>query len=563
MIRLLLLLLFCTLPFAHITATQFDMVGENVEAELSYFHHDRVFIDSIGDIRAIMGPWKNIIVCEHGDVIAVFYGAPSGDPNNSMIPTVAFSLDTGASWIRYGPFGGPCRRMYGAVTGPPNFCQIGGLIFVWQCCTQGYNDCAIYVMILENVPSAPSFSVPTILPNSQPPAMYGWEPDVAIAPDDPLSVLVTAWSFLANGNEWAYCWISNDGGYTWTDTIPMAFITQDGSPGCLAYGVEEYVIYAYLDYYRFTANDSVIYPYYIESTDDGYTWSQETPVPGLPVNAGSQFWWHEFDCLVINNEPWLIYNDIGDPGGGPYVIHGTGSPGNWTWEIWDAGVLGTCSLTIADTVLYCYPGQYPNLAHDPISNTILAGYKAYYYKERAGTVYYNGAHIGGIYTTDNGANWTITQPLSDTNTTQIPWGSWSATEIAHRLGNVGGDVWAYGIWVDANALVLYFERGLVTSFLPLAINGKNGVEIAHTQLRMLPSIGTNRATVFFALTKPANVKINMYDASGRLACNILDTNLSAGQHAVDLRRHNLPHGIYFVLLESKNVTLTRKIILID
>ena len=63
MITLLMLLLFCTLPFAHITAAQFDMVGENMEAELSHLHHDRVFIDSVGDIRAIMGPWKNIIVC--------------------------------------------------------------------------------------------------------------------------------------------------------------------------------------------------------------------------------------------------------------------------------------------------------------------------------------------------------------------------------------------------------------------------------------------------------------------------------------------------------------------
>jgi hypothetical protein len=244
-------------------------------------------------------------------------------------------------------------------------------------------------------------------------------------------------------------------------------------------------------------------------------------------------------------------------------MHATGSPGNWTWEIWDAGVLGTCSLTIADTVFYCYPGQYPSLAHDPISNTILAGYKAYYYKEYAGTICYNGAHIGGIYTTDDGESWTISQPLSDTNTTQIAWADWSVTEVAHHLAHVEGDVWANGIWVNGAQLILYFERGLVTSFLPLAINEKNGIEITHAQLRILPTIGKNRATIFFEISRPAYIKINLYDTSGRRACNILETNLIAGQHAVDLRTHNLPCGLYFVSLESENVTLTKEIILVD
>jgi hypothetical protein len=557
-----LLLIFCAAPFAQFTHYEHNIVGENMYKAALHAFSDRVAIDLLGDIRGVMGAPKNVIICEHGDVIAVLYGAPSWNPGNSMLPMVAYSLNTGATWTIYGPFGNACRRMYGAVTGLPNFCQIGGEAFIFQENTMGYNDGKIVVMIQENVPYAPSFSA-IILPHSEPPAMYPWHPDIAIAPDDPTDLVATAWSYLAAGNQWAYCWISHDGGYTWTDTIPMGFISQDGTPGILSRGIEGYVIYAYLAYYHYNPSDSIVYPHYMESTDGGYTWSPGQAVPGVPVSPSSQFWWHEFDCLVINNEPWLIYTDIGTPGGGPYVMHATGSPGNWIWEIWDAGELGTCSLAIADTIFYCYPAQYPNLAHDPVSNTILAGYKAYYYKEHAGSVFYNGAHIGGIHTTDNGASWTISQPLSDTNTTQVPWGDWSATEVAHHLANIAGDVWAYGIWVNGAQLILYFERGLVTSFLPLAVSEDNEEDIAHTQLRILPSIGTNRATVFFSLTKPTNVKIKLYDASGRLACNILETKLIAGHHSIDLQTHNLPRGIYFVSLESENVTLTKKIILID
>jgi hypothetical protein len=558
-----LLLIFCAATFARFMHYEHNIAGENIEKSTPNAYTDRVAIDSLGDIRGVMGAPKNIIVCEHGDVIAVLYGAPSWDPANSMIPMVAYSLDTGATWTTYGPFGGACRRMYGAVTGPPNFCQIGGLVFIWQESTLGYNDGRIVVLIEENVPYAPSFSVPTILPNSEPPAMYPWNPDIAMAPDDPADLVATAWSYLAAGNQWAYCWISHDGGYTWTDTIPMGFIPTDGTPGILSRGTEGYVIYAYQAYYHYTPPDSIVYPYYMESTDGGYTWSPGQTVPGVPVNPGSQFWWHEFDCLVINNEPWLIYTDIGTPGGGPYVMHGTGSPGNWTWEIWNAGVLGTCSLTIADTTFYCYPHQYPSISYDAISNTILASYKTFFYKEFAGTIFCDGPHIGGIYTTDTGENWTISQPLSDANTSQIPWENWSATEVAHRMFCTGGNLWSYAIWVDGVALVLYFERGLVTSFLPLAVNENKEAKISHAQLRILPSIGTNRTTIYFDLLKPANVEINLYDASGRLTRNVIEAKLIAGHHNIDLCTHDLPRGVYFVSLESENTTLTKKIVLID
>ncbi|MGB7055888.1 MAG: T9SS type A sorting domain-containing protein, partial [bacterium] len=447
---------------------------------------------------------------------------------------------------------------YPGVDGPSDFCQVGGLIFVWQESTLGYNDGRIVVMIEENIPSAPSFSIPCVLPNSQPPAMSPWHPSVAVAPDNPDYVVLTAWSYLAGGNEWAYCWISHDGGYTWTDTIPMGY----GACGHVRQGTDGYVFYTYQDYYSYTPTDSIPYPYYMESTDGGYTWSPETPIPGVPVNSGSMFWWPEFDCEVVDNEPWAIHTDIGTPGGGPYILHGTGNPGNWTWEIWDAGQIGACSLTIADTTFYCYPSQYPNIAHDPVSNTILASYKAYYYKEHAGTTYYNGAHIGGIYTTDNGASWTISQPLSDVNTTQIAWGDWSATEVAHRLVNIGGDVWSYAIWVNAIQLILYFERGLVTSFLPLAIDENDVGSILCTYLHINPSISKGKSIIQFCLSRPGNIDINLYDINGRLIKILHEAHFSGGNHFLDLHNYDLPNGIYFVSLETGCMILTRKVVLL-
>ncbi len=562
--RLSAALLLFAMAYPQLTPKASDLAGNDMTQNLSPPCSEGTMIDSAGDIRAIMGIGKSICVSGGGEAIAVFYGARTGDPDNSMRAQVAYSLDHGASWTIYGPFGNPpCRRLYHSIDGTPNFhINPGELYFVWQENTLGYNDGVVNMMIEENVPSAPSFSVPGQLPNSSPPFMYPWEPDIAVAQDNPANLVVTAWSFLANGNEWGYCWVSNDGGYTWSGPFPMGFISQDGSCGCVSQGTDGYVFYTYHAYFNLTPTDSIPYPYYMESTDGGYTWSEGTPIPVVPASPGSQFWWHEFDCLVINNEPWVIHNDIGNPGGGPYIMHGIGSPGNWTWEIWDAGQLGTCSLSVADTTFYCYPSQYPSISHDPVSNTILASYKAYFYKEYNGTVYYNGAHIGGLYTTNNGANWTISQPLSDTNTTQIAWGDWSYTELAHRLVNIDNDVYSYALWVHVTHLILYFERGLVKSFLPLAIEENDVSDIHFNNLHINPSVSRGKSIIQFSLSHPANINIKLYDTNGRLVKILHKGHLSSGYHTFDLQTGNLPNGVYFVSLECDCVNTVSKLVLV-
>ncbi|MBE0433885.1 hypothetical protein IBX73_10540, partial [candidate division WOR-3 bacterium] len=282
-----LLLALAATPFARGNA---DVGTDNVIAGPYHLSGEGVVIEGISPGFRIRTPGSNILVCEHGTDVAALYGVPLY-PNNMTGLKIAYSINAGAVWSRYGPFGAG-QSMQCAMDGPPNFCQTGGLAFIWS------DGSSLNVMLEENTPSAPSFSVPLVLPNSQSPVMYPRNPDIAMAPDDITNFVATAWSVF--GNQWVYCWVSNDGGYTWTDTIPMAFIASDGASGCLSRGTDDHVLYAYLDYYTFAATDSVIYPYYIESTDGGYTWGPETPVPDVPINANSMFWWSEFDCLVIN-----------------------------------------------------------------------------------------------------------------------------------------------------------------------------------------------------------------------------------------------------------------------
>jgi hypothetical protein len=130
---LIVLLILTSLLFPN-RQIKIEVDGEPLPRRPSEPLRDRVLIDSIGDIRAIMGgQGKNICVSGGGEAIAVIYGRPSGDPNNSMIATVAYSLDGGETWINYGPFSPPVRRMYNSVDGVSDFNSAAGrLYFCWQ-----------------------------------------------------------------------------------------------------------------------------------------------------------------------------------------------------------------------------------------------------------------------------------------------------------------------------------------------------------------------------------------------------------------------------------------------
>ncbi len=530
-----LLFLIIAVCFAYLSPIAVERDGESENKTPLLLSGRGILIAQMGDIRGIMGsPGKNITVCQHGDNIAVIYGAPTANPNNPMAINIAYSVDSGATWATYGPFSPELRRTYPGVDGSPNFCtNPGEVYYVWE----EYDG----IHIMNN-------SISVVLPHS-----YAMVPCVAVNPDDPFNVIVTACSYLNGGNNNVYCWISNDSGYTWTDTINMNI---NGAPH-VRFGSGAYLFAAYHDILD-TLGTSLEWPYYTESTNNGWTWSQGQPLSVPYAAPTSMFWWHEFDCEVVNNEPWTVHTDLGLDS--MWLFHGTGNPGNWTWEVFNVQQIGSCSTWVGDTLYYCYPSQYPNVSYEPVSNTILTSYKAYYLKVCANDTIYNGAHIGGIYSTDNGVTWTITAPLSDPNTGQIAWYDWSATEVAHRLVNVDGDVCSYGIWVNGTDLNLYFERGMIKPFYATGIE-ENSNSLASIHFQISPTITTDICYALFAISSPGTVNLKLFDAAGRLVEEVYDGYLEKGNMRVGINTKRLANGIYFVSLETKAGKQTAKFII--
>jgi hypothetical protein len=564
--KILLIALVATICFARMPTRQdpddADFSGRQPLAP----QLDRVLVGPVGDIRAILGPQgKNISVCGNGDAIAIMLGDPTTSTTNYLEAKLAYSLDDGASWVDYGPFSPEVRRLYPHVDGSPDFdVNPGEVYFTWQESPDGYATGDIKVMIEENVPSAPSFSTPVSLPGASGSAMTPWYGNHAVNPDDPYDLVAIAFSYLANGNESIYSWTSNDGGYSWSDSqfVCSAIDPRSGTNGAghVRRGTGGYALITFHDTITY-GGTPITFPKYVESTDGGATWSSKYALPIPLYGLNSSFWWTELDCEVINNEPWIIHNDIQavDDSLGHWLAHGTGSPGSWTWDFENLDDY-TFETTIGDTTYYFGPGQYPSISYDPVSGIILASCKSNYIKVHlpSDTVW-TGPHIGGIYSTDNGATWQVTQPLSTPNTGTIPWADWNATEVAHRLVNDNGTVYSYGAWVNEPELNIYFERGAIAPWPPVGVAEYQNEMISYG-FSVTPNISRDHCQAAFTMLQAGSVTLTLYDATGRLIENIFAGNLEQGNQSFDINTARLVNGTYFAVLETDRGADSRKLI---
>ncbi len=504
-----------------------------------------------GDIRAVLGPQgKNITVCRHGNAIAVIYGGVTNDPIYPMCLKIAYSTNSGTTWTTYGPFTGSVRRLFPGCDGTPDFCtNPGECIFIFL-------SNGIEIMIEQNVPSAPAPSCPMTLPHSD--SISPGLPGISFAPGNPLQVIATASCIPLNGNCYLYSWHSQNGGWNWSDTINMG-VQLNLNHGCapvMRQGSGGYAGGIYINSVGGIINDG--WPHFIESVDSGKTWLPQVilPVPHFDSTNG-MFWWHEIEAEVVNNKPWLIANDIG--GGGFWLYKGNGSPGNWTWNIWDLYQIGACSTYVADTLFQMIPGQYGSLCHDPVSGMILATYKGLARIVQGGTnILCNGPAVCGVYTFDEGTTWHVARPMSTWNT--MSYYDWNGTETAHRLPNVHDSVYAYTLWIHNTNFNLYFERGLVQPIVMNAVE-ENG-SASRSSLKVSPTISSGNFRIDFDIPRPGTVDLALFDATGRQVAELFSGSITAGPHTVEANIHNLPASTYFVQLQTDQGSVMGKILLI-
>jgi len=64
------------------------------------------------------------------------------------------------------------------------------------------------------------------------------------------------------------------------------------------------------------------------------------------------------------------------------------------------------------------------------------------------------------------------------------------------------------------------------------------------------------------LPETGAVKLDVYDATGRKVQTLVNQVMSAGRHQVAVNASNWASGVYLYVLQTPEVTLTRKMLLI-
>jgi hypothetical protein len=77
-----------------------------------------------------------------------------------------------------------------------------------------------------------------------------------------------------------------------------------------------------------------------------------------------------------------------------------------------------------------------------------------------------------------------------------------------------------------------------------------------------PNPFNSLTTISFSLPKQDHVKLTIFNIAGQKIETLINNEMSSGFYKVRWEADNLPSGVYFYIVETKNITQTRKIILL-
>ncbi len=66
----------------------------------------------------------------------------------------------------------------------------------------------------------------------------------------------------------------------------------------------------------------------------------------------------------------------------------------------------------------------------------------------------------------------------------------------------------------------------------------------------------------FSIPKFSDVKLFVYDVTGRLVSELVNNELAAGEYETDLNASNITSGVYFYTLRAGSFTETKKLVVI-
>ncbi|MEL7148439.1 MAG: DUF1501 domain-containing protein, partial [Bacteroidota bacterium] len=76
-----------------------------------------------------------------------------------------------------------------------------------------------------------------------------------------------------------------------------------------------------------------------------------------------------------------------------------------------------------------------------------------------------------------------------------------------------------------------------------------------------PNPAEEHTTIKFSINNVSKVRINLLNVEGRVIRNIASEHFTPGEHAITVDLHDVPVGLYYIRLESPNLTASKKLMI--
>lgn len=341
------------------------------------------------------------------------------------------------------------------------------------------------------------------------------------------------------GNSPSLLWISHDRGETW-DTVQ--FLPQGYDVPIVLIGEKGYmasIVGKYTDQYGWYGE----VPYFIESTDGGFTWSDPLNLweaaGWTPYDSASCMWTGYNFVLDENSKPHIAlkvqrnYNEYGDCW---YLSPSSGNPGNWSdWNMELISGTGDGGQMFTQ----------PFISYEPVTHTLVYIYQGFF---PWGDDTYPDIMVK--YSNDGGDTW-IERGLMGADPQYE-----TSCELPLTLSSDGSQVFLHMVFNDGDNPSLVYHAG------PFSVNVH---ETFHTGLYSLqivcPSIVDRSLTLQIEGKSKDIVEILIYDVLGRSLVS-KKLNIEIQSFPIRIPTVNFPQGTYFIRVRGKGGQETKRFLVV-
>lgn len=359
------------------------------------------------------------------------------------------------------------------------------------------------------------------------------------------------------------------------------------------------------------------------STDNGVTWANSTlewtglsavmslAVKGSYIYAGT----YEDDLFISSNNGlnWshVVLNlsagvfALGTSGNN-VVAYTNGTGPGWlstnngaNWSVTGTGVLEIVNDFLSIDGKF-YAGTRKGLGvstNDGVTWTLPANNGTPIYpdgrKPMSGLLYRNGVLFANVidkicYSSDFGENWTqtnITLSNFSTSYSMVYYGGriyaalYGLSDTSKGVINTSnnGANWSFmtqgfGTTPSVRKLMINSEYLLAGAYtggvyrMPLSIltgvSNENETAKNFSLKQNFPNPFNPETKINFTINKKEFISLKVYDAMGKLAATLANNEMNAGSYSFNFNAVNLPSGVYFYKLESRNFSETKKMLLL-